>query len=106
MTMTSITMASIFTAMAQQLRLFHLVGETLVFFRILRKLSSMVFVVILICRAACAIQDYESTIITGGHETMDVVARYNLQVKKFKLYNQNICNFQGLSIIFTLSESR
>ena len=32
------------------------------------------------CRYHCAIDDKDSTIITGGVETMKVVARYNLQV--------------------------
>ena len=31
-------------------------------------------------RHACAIADKDSTIITGGVDTMQVVARYNLQV--------------------------
>ena len=52
-------------------------------------------------REACAITDQESTILTGGRDTLNVVARYNLQVSNneythyphYYLSRQPICHF-------------
>ena len=47
-------------------------------------------------RNACAIADKDSTIITGGMQTMKVVARYNLQVGFGTIYIVLYCTLHTL----------